>query len=101
MFSSENNDLRRSGEEKLKEIAAIWAERKGASLIGLMLKEKQKEVFESKNNDYFQFLNTQRGVTNTKKLATLLQKRFEINSFRSCEDVVRAWKKNLRSAGGP
>lgn len=100
MLASENAILREGGHEKLREVAKILAKSENASLLGKLLKQKQVESFNDKNDDYTHFLDCQRGIANTKKLAVLLQERFGINSFRSCEDAVRAWKKNLRSAGG-
>lgn len=100
MYVSEDAVLRKTGDEKLREVAKIVAQSKSASVFGKLLKQKQVENSTDKNGDYTRFLDSQRGIANTKKLAGLLQERFGINSFRSCEDTVRAWKKTLRSAGG-
>lgn len=98
MYVSEDPVLRKTGGEKLREVANIVAKSESASVFGKLLKEKQVEKLNHKNDDYLRFLESLHGITNTKTLAGLLQNRFEINSFRSCLDTVRAWKKKLRAA---
>lgn len=100
MYVSEDPLLRKNGDEKLREVAKIVAKSESASVLGKLLKAKQVEKFNGKNDDYMRFLDGQQGIANTKKLAGLLQERFGINSFRSCADTVRAWKRErkLRAA---
>lgn len=99
MYVSEDAVLRKTGDEKLREVAKIVAQSKSASVFGKLLKEKQIEKTVGKNDNYTRFLDDQQDITDTKRLAARLRKQFGINTVRGSEDRVREWKKNLRSAG--
>lgn len=99
MYVSEDAVLRKTGDEKLREVAKILAQSQSASVFGKLLKEKQIEKTVGENDNYTRFLDNQHDITDTKRLAARLRKQFGINTVRGSEDRVREWKKNLRSAG--
>lgn len=61
---------------------------------------KKQEKLEEKRNIYSNFLDEQKDIHDTPRLATRLRKAFEINTVRGSEDEVRRWKK-LRAASKP
>lgn len=61
------------------------------------LGEKRKKKDEERNI-YSNFLDEQKDIHDTPRLAARLRKAFEINTVRGSEDEVRRWKK-LRDAG--
>lgn len=59
---------------------------------------KKQEKQDEKRNIYSKFLDEQKDIHDTPRLAARLRKAFEINTLRGSEDEVRRWKK-LRAAG--
>lgn len=59
---------------------------------------KKQEKKEKERNIYAKFLDEQKDIQDTPRLAARLRKAFSINTLRGSEDEVRRWKK-LRAAG--
>ena len=59
---------------------------------------KKQEKQDEKRNIYSKFLDEQKDIHDTPRLAARLRKAFSINTLRGSEDEVRRWKK-LRDAG--
>lgn len=59
---------------------------------------KKQEKKEKERNIYAKFLDEQKDIQDTPRLAARLRKTFAINTLRGSEDEVRRWKK-LRAAG--
>ncbi|WP_026436889.1 hypothetical protein [Acidovorax sp. JHL-9] len=60
--------------------------------------DKKQEKKDNERHIYSNFLDEQKDIFDTPRLATRLRKAFGINSVRGAEDEVRRWKK-LRDAG--
>lgn len=60
--------------------------------------DKKQEKKDNERHIYSNFLDEQKDIFDTPRLATRLRKAFGINSVRGSEDEVRRWKK-LRDAG--
>ena len=63
------------------------------------LAEKQKKKDDERIR-YYHFLDEQKDIHDTPRLAARLKKAFEIKTDRTAEDEVRRWKK-LRATGKP